>query len=145
MTASSDCVFCKIVSGDIRAVTILDTEHAYAFLDIAPLAEGHTLLIPRDHVESLEQMPPEGLARLMRELPRLARTVASATGAEGLNILQNNGRVAGQVVDHVHFHIIPRRSGDGLGYRWNAGAYPEGRAEALQAQIREALHREALH
>lgn len=140
MTTSSDCVFCKIVSGDIPALAILDTEHAYAFLDIAPLAEGHALLIPKDHIESLEQMPPEGLARLMRELPRLARAVASATAAEGYNVLQNNGRVAGQVVNHVHFHIIPRRSGDGLGYRWNAGVYPEGRAETLQARIREALH-----
>ncbi len=139
MSASADCVFCRIVAGEIPALTILDTDHAYAFLDIAPLAEGHTLLIPKEHVESLELMSGEAVARMLAELPRLAHAVAAATVADGYNILQNNGRVAGQAVNHVHFHIIPRRSGDGLGYRWNAGKYAEGRAEELQGEIRKAL------
>ena len=139
MAAKTDCVFCKIATGDIPAVIVLQTPGAVAFLDIAPLAEGHTLLIPKHHYTTIADMPPEDLAHVLHELPRLAQAVISATGAQGFNLLQNNGRAAGQVVEHVHFHIIPRVPADGLGYRWNAGSYARGRAEALQKTIQSAL------
>lgn len=131
----STCIFCKIIAGEIPSHRVLETPAAVAFLDVGPLAEGHVLLVPRRHAERLEQLPAEDMADLARSLPALAGAIARATGAAGLNLLQNNGIAAGQVVPHVHFHLIPRREGDGLGYRWNPGQYPAGRAEA----IRDAL------
>jgi histidine triad (HIT) family protein len=134
-----DCIFCKIVAGTIPSAKIYEDEHSLAFIDINPLAEGHTLLIPRQHYETLYEMPPELVANMSRLLPSLAAAVRSATNAQGLNILQNNGPCSGQVVMHVHFHLIPRISGDGLGYRWPAGKYPEGRLEEMRASIAAAL------
>lgn len=139
MGAAPDCVFCKIVAGTIPAMTVLDTSHALAFLDIAPLADGHTLLIPKRHYETIGEMSPEELAPVLHDLPRLATAVLSATGAEGYNVLQNNGSVSGQAVPHVHFHIIPRVADDGLGYRWKPKSYATGRAETLHKSIQSAM------
>ncbi|MCK6485296.1 MAG: HIT family protein [Phycisphaerae bacterium] len=138
-TSSSDCIFCKIASGAIPSASVHEDADCLAFLDIAPLSEGHTLLIPKRHVARIEEMSGEDVARLTRHLPRLAEAIRSAVGATGLNILQNNGRESGQAVFHVHFHLIPRRADDGLGYRWNAGKYAEGRAEQIRAAIRSRL------
>lgn len=118
--AAQDSIFTKIVKGEIPCHRVFENERILAFLDITPLSEGHTLVIPKQQVERLEDLPPEETAELARQLGAIAKRVVAAAGAEGYNILQNNGRVAGQEVPHVHFHIIPRRAGDGLGYRWNA-------------------------
>ncbi len=134
-----DCVFCKIVSGQIPCARLLEDDAALAFLDIGPLAEGHALLIPKDHYETLEQMPAEVAAAVLRHLPALGGAVRSAVGAEGYNVLQNNGRVAHQVIPHVHFHVIPRNAGDEFHFNWPAGTYPEGRIEVLAEAIRERL------
>ena len=139
--AASSCVFCKIVSGAIPALKIYETDDCLAFLDIGPLSSGHTLLIPKKHYQSILDAPPELVAAMARELPRISRAVLNATGATGLNILQNTGESSGQAVFHLHMHLIPRRSDDGLGYRWNAGAYPSGEAERLQARLVDALAR----
>ncbi len=139
MSQPTDCVFCKIVAGLIPCTRLFETEHVLSFLDIGPLADGHALLVPRTHLERLDECASDLAAEIGRQLPRLARAVVRAVGAEGYNVLQNNGRVAGQVVPHLHFHVIPRRSGDGLGYRWNPGTYAPGRADELAAQIRAAL------
>jgi len=109
------CVFCKIVDGQIPAMRVYEDGVCLAFLDIGPLAEGHTLVIPKGHFVRLEEMPDELLARIAPVFPRLARAVLRVTGADAYNILQNNGRPAGQEVMHVHFHIIPRQPADGLG------------------------------
>ncbi|GJQ26900.1 MAG: hydrolase [Phycisphaerae bacterium] len=111
---------------------IYSDEHCTAFLDIAPLAPGHTLVVPRQHVTNLLDCSADALAAVTRALPRLATALVAATGATGLNLLQNSGASSGQVVMHLHFHLIPRRDGDGLGYRWNAGSYAPGEAESLQ-------------
>ncbi len=139
MTDSSDCVFCKIVAGQIGCLKLLDDEQSLAFLDIGPLAEGHVLLIPKRHFETLAEMSGELVGRVCDHLPRLSAAVTRVARADGCNILQNNGGVAGQVVPHVHFHIIPRRSGDGLGYRWPAGEYAPGRADEIHGQLEQAL------
>lgn len=133
------CVFCKIVAGEIPAQRVFEDDAVLAFLDIGPLAEGHLLVIPKPHYVTLDEMSPDAVAAVTGRLPGLARAVLRVTGASGYNILQNNGRVSGQAVFHVHFHIIPRRENDGLGYRWNASQYPEGRAEALHRQLVEAM------
>ena len=139
MTQRADCVFCKIAAGTIPSLKVLEDEHCLAFLDINPLAEGHLLLIPKRHFEQLDQVPPDVVAALAKHLPRLTAAVTTAAQAEGCNVLQNNGRAAGQVVAHVHVHIIPRRAGDALGYRWPASSYAPGRAEKMHARLQASL------
>ena len=133
--AAQDSIFTKIVKGEIPCHRVFENERILAFLDITPLSEGHTLVIPKQQVERLEDLPPEETAELARQLGAIAKRVVAATGAEGYNILQNNGRVAGQEVPHVHFHIIPRRAGDGLGYRWNAKPADHGALAELAQRI----------
>jgi len=139
MSRKSDCIFCQLVAVEISANVIYENEAVLAFLDVGPLADGHVLLIPRHHFAHIGEMPAAEAAQLAAVLPRLARALLHVTEAEGLNILQNNGASAGQVVEHVHFHLIPRRSGDGLGYRWNARAYPPGRASELATTYQRTL------
>lgn len=141
MARDPNCIFCKIVSVEIPASVVYESESVLAFLDIAPLAEGHLLVIPRDHFFRLDELLPSVAAEIGTVLPRLARAVLDVTGAEGYNLLQNNGKSAGQLVGHVHFHLIPRVSNDGLGYRWNPTEYAAGRAETLTAQYQEVLAR----
>ncbi|NOT01558.1 MAG: HIT family protein [Phycisphaerales bacterium] len=133
------CIFCRIAAGSVPSRRVFETPHAVAFLDVAPLADGHTLLIPKRHYVTIDDMTTEHFGEVLHDLPRLAMAILRTTGAEGYNLLQNNGRVAGQVVEHVHFHIIPRFANDGLGYRWNAKSYAEGRADDLQKRIESAL------
>ncbi len=134
-----DCIFCKIASGQIPSAKVLEDEAAFAFLDIGPLAEGHVLLIPKGHFVTVDQMPPEQAAAMLRHLPAVVRAVQQATKCEGVNVLQNNGAAAHQVVQHVHFHIIPRRSGDQFRFNWPAGKYPPGKAQELAQAIRSKL------
>ena len=140
MTAPSElCVFCKIVAGAIPSSKVFEDERCLAFLDIGPLAPGHVLVFPKTHADRLWEVAPETASAIGAQLPRLARAVMEATGAAGCNILQNNGEVSGQVVEHVHFHIIPRRAADGLPYSWPAGSYGEGEMASMQRKIQDAL------
>jgi len=135
----ADCIFCKIIAGEIPSSKILEDDTKLAFMDINPLHPGHVLLIPRKHYERVTDLPGHELAELMRVMPDLARAVVKATGAQGFNIFQTNGACSGQVVPHVHFHVIPRRPGDGLGFRWNPGQYAEGEMDRMHAKILAAL------
>ena len=139
MSADPDCIFCKIAAGQIPARVVLGKPAWMAFLDVAPQSEGHLLVIPADHFVRLDELPAELAGDMLGQLPALARAVMDVPGAAGYNILQNNGRVAGQEVQHVHFHIIPRSAGDGLGYRWHPKSYAEGRAEELHAKLTALL------
>ncbi len=136
---TTDCIFCKIIAGDIPCWKVLETETVLAFLDVGPLAEGHVLVIPKEHHATLDGMPEDLAADCARVVVRVSRAVREALGADGWNVLQNNGRVSGQAVDHVHFHVIPRRDGDGLGYRWNAGKLGEEAAERVLATLQKSL------
>ncbi|CDZ98438.1 hit family protein 1 [Phaffia rhodozyma] len=113
----ASCIFCKIIKSEIPSLKLAETELSYAFLDIGPLSKGHCLVIPKYHAAKLHELPDNHLADI---LP-LAKKLAIATGAVDYNILQNNGRNAHQVVDHVHFHVIPKPSESdesGLGIKW---------------------------
>lgn len=112
------CIFCKIVAGDIPVTKIYEDEEILSFLDIGPLSDGHTLVIPKEHFERLHDCPPEILSKVGSRLGRLAGAIVEAMGADGYNLLCNNGRAAGQLVNHLHFHIIPRSTGDGVFDRW---------------------------
>lgn len=132
-------IFSRIIAGEIPCHKVYEDAHVFAFLDIGPLADGHTLLVPKREAARLEELTPEEAAAAGRALPVVARAVLAAIGAPGYNVLQNNGEVAGQEVPHVHFHIIPRTAGDGLGYRWNKKARPPETLAALAVKIRAAL------
>jgi len=135
----AETVFQKIIEGAIPAHKVYEDERVLAFLDIAPLARGHTLVIPKEPAVTLDQLSDESAAAIGRVLPRLCRAVMSATGAREYNLLQNNGRGAHQAVDHVHFHIIPKTGPQGgLGIHWPAGRLPDD-AQALAERIRGAV------
>jgi len=113
----ASCIFCKIVKGEIPSFKLIETESSYSFLDINPLAKGHSLVIPKFHAEKMHELPDDSLLDILH----VAKRIAVATGAENYNILQNNGRIAHQEVDHVHFHIIPKPSAtdsEGLVIGW---------------------------
>lgn len=141
MQANSDpnCVFCRILAGELPCAKLLETDEALAFLDIGPLAKGHVLLIPKTHAVKLEDLSASQAGAMLRHLPALCRAVRQVTGCEGYNVLQNNGRVAHQEVMHVHFHIIPRHAGDDFAFNWPAGKYDQGELEKLQQAMRTAM------
>ncbi len=136
---ANDCVFCKIIAGQIPCNKVYEDDGVLAFLDIQPVSDGHTLVIPKAHFETLHECPPDILAGASSCLGIIANAVVAATGAQAYNVLCNNGRAAGQLVKHVHFHVIPRISGDGVFGRWPAGEYAQGRAESIAASIRENI------
>ncbi|HRP64205.1 MAG TPA: HIT family protein [Phycisphaerales bacterium] len=132
-------IFSKILSGEIPCHRVYEDEHVLAFLDIGPLSRGHTLVIPKETRERLDQLSDESAAAIGRVLPRLCRAVMQATGATAYNVLQNNGEAAHQAVKHVHFHIIPKIGSAGLGIGWNAGKLSNDDAAKLLAAMRDAL------
>ena len=136
---AEDCIFCKMVAGQVPVAKIYEDEIVLAFLDIGPISDGHALVIPRQHFEKLQDCPPELLGEVGSRLGRIAGAVARAMRSDGYNLLCNNGRAAGQLVEHVHFHIIPRSTGDGVFDRWPAYKYPEGKIEAIAESIRKNL------
>lgn len=136
---NENCIFCKIVAGQLPCEKIYEDDHIFSFMDINPIAKGHTLVIPKAHYEFAHQCPPQVMSALAAKLGYLAEAVRSACNAEAYNLLCNNGKAAGQVVGHVHFHIIPRNTDDGVFNRWPAGTYPEGQMKKIAQDIREKL------
>jgi histidine triad (HIT) family protein len=137
--AASRTIFDRILAGEIPCHRVLENDHVLAFLDIGPLSEGHTLLIPRERAQRLDQLSDESAAALGRALPRLCRAVMRATGATAYNVLQNNGAAAHQAVMHVHFHIIPRFECSGLELGWKPGKLDSARGAELATAIRQHL------
>lgn len=136
MSHAKPTIFDRILNGEIPCHRVHEDEHTLAFLDIAPLAPGHTLVIPKQARAYLHELDDEFAAAIGRVLPRVARAVMAASGAEAYNVLQNNGSGAHQAVFHVHFHIIPKlspeRGGKGLGIGWVPGRLThEAAAEQL--------------
>jgi histidine triad (HIT) family protein len=152
-----DCIFCKIATGQIPCHKLYEDQRVLAFLDLGPLSHGHTLVIPKHHAVTLGDLPDEDAAAVGAVLPRLGRAVCRATGTQSYNVLQNNGEPAGQVVMHVHFHIIPKPPappappvppdtprtdtgpGSGLGIGWPAGKLGSDDAKKLIEKILAAL------
>lgn len=136
----AETIFSKILAGEIPCFRVYEDELVFAFLDINPLSKGHTLVIPKEPAETIDQLSDEAAAAIGRALPRISRAVLHATGAHAFNILQNNGATAHQAVMHVHFHIIPKYAdGSGLGIGWPARSLnaEDGKAiaEAIAAQL----------
>ena len=135
----ADCLFCKIVKGEIPCAKVYEDAQVLAFLDIAPVAPGHALVIPKLHCADLFALPDALDAAWLAAQKLVGRAVMTALGATGLNVQQNNGASAGQVVFHAHVHLIPRRDGDGLAL-WPGAPYADAAAMAAVAEsVRCAL------
>jgi histidine triad (HIT) family protein len=138
MPYDSSNVFAKILRGELPATRVYEDEGALAFMDIMPRADGHVLVIPKEPARTLLDATPEGLAHLIGAVQRVARAVKEALGADGITIQQFNEPAGGQVVFHLHFHVIPRW--DGVAMRPHTGAMEKPEAlEAHAARIRAAL------
>jgi len=133
-------IFSKIIRGDIPCHKVYEDDQVLAFLDINPLSRGHTLIIPKEEVATLDALSDEAAAALGRALPRIARAVCAAAGTREFNVLQNNGAGAHQAVMHVHFHIIPKTpDGRGLGIGWKPMSWSDADGQALAADIASRL------
>ena len=139
--ANSDCIFCKIVAGAIPAFKVFEDEVVLAFLDIGPLVTGHMLVIPKTHHATVMETPSEVMAAISARIPALSRALLAATGAKACHVLVNNGAEAMQSVAHLHFHILPRKTGDAFRIPWNAGALDKAAAATLAENIKAELKR----
>ena len=133
-----ECIFCKIANGEIPCNKVYENNKLLAFLDIAPVNKGHTLVIPKEHYKDLLAMPNDVLAELAKVSKKVAKAVMRATGAEGFNVGVNNGKVAGQVVMHFHLHIMPRFENDGLKL-WEGRKYEGKEEEEIAEKIKVLL------
>ena len=131
-------IFTKIIQGEIPCEKIIETNSEIAFLDINPCAEGHTLVIPKLEVERLEDLPETQTMSLMRTIQQVAKAVSTAFDGIDYNLILNNGVNAGQVIEHVHFHVIPRAEGSPGPFRKHI-QYAEGEMQEVGAKIRNCL------
>ena len=138
MVDKKDCLFCKIVKGDVSSLKVYEDDKITAFLDIAQINAGHTLVILKEHSDSFSELSDEAAAELMTSVKNLAPKIAKAVGATGFNIGINNGRVAGQIIPHTHVHVIPRFDKDGLKH-WAGKKYEDKVMNALAEKIKKAL------
>lgn len=139
-TQTPPSIFTRIIRGEIPCHKVYEDAQLIAFLDIGPLSVGHTLVVPKEPAETLDQLSDDAAAAIGRVLPRLCRAVMQATGTSAYNVLQNNGADAHQAVMHVHFHIIPKHADNsGLGIRWGAGKLDPAEGKALAAKIAAAV------
>ncbi|MDI6732718.1 MAG: HIT family protein [Planctomycetota bacterium] len=134
-----DCVFCKIVEGKLPSTKIFEDEHSIAMFDINPVATGHTLFITKEHYPTFLDVPSEKIGVLFINMPRVISAILQATAAEGFNVIQNNHRCAGQLISHLHFHIIPRHTADQIHFNWKTQPYQKDKTEELAKVIRQKL------
>lgn len=136
----AETIFSKILRGEIPAHKLYEDAQVLAFLDIAPLSSGHAVVIPKEPAPTLDLLSDDSAAAIGRVLPRLCRALQTATGTREFNVLQNNGRLAHQAVDHVHFHIIPKPDdAQGLGVKWPSSPLDHEAAKLLAARVRELV------
>ena len=138
---AADCIFCRILKGEIPAQKVYDDAKCFAILDINPVAWGHVLVLPKEHFETWTDLAPELLAELAKVSQKVAAAVRKATGSEGFNLLMNNHRCSGQAIFHAHFHVIPRKTNDGIKFNWMTKPYPspadaDKAAEAVRAALK---------
>lgn len=133
-----DCIFCKIVAGELPSHKVYEDADTLAFLSTGPNNPGHSLVIPKQHSENIYDMSDHSLATTIRSVQKVAKAVKTAMQADGINIAMNNDKAAGQVIYHPHFHVIPRFQEDGY-HHWGQKTYKEGEADSVAEKIRLAL------
>ncbi|MFC1721210.1 HIT family protein [Patescibacteria group bacterium] len=134
----TDCLFCKIISGEVAATKIYEDEHSFAFLDINPVNPGHTLVIPKEHSRNIFDISSQSFTHVMETVRKLTPAVKEGSGSDGINIHINNEPEAGQVIFHTHIHIVPRLKNDGR-KMWPGNPYEEGVEQKIAKQIIEQL------
>ncbi|KHO49573.1 MAG: Hit-like protein involved in cell-cycle regulation [archaeon GW2011_AR11] len=143
VSTMDNCIFCKIVAGQIPSAKVYEDHETFAFLDIAPANKGHCLVVPKKHMATVEEAAPEALAAMMRAAKKVARAISSAQGNTAYNIVVNNGREAGQIVFHLHLHVIPRYADDELVIDWERAKrrakYASGEIEQVRLAIGKFL------
>lgn len=135
----SDCIFCKIIAGDIPSATIYENDECKVILDRFPSGEGHALILPKNHVANIFEIDPEQAGRLFSLAAKLAKAMKEVLGFEHMNILQNNGTVAGQTVFHFHIHLIPRHEGDGINIGWTPTSPTDEEIAAVKAKLENLI------
>ncbi len=130
-----DCIFCKIVAGELPAQIVDEDERTIAFMDIAPATRGHALVIPREHARDLLDVPPEDLQATALAAQRLGRRATERLGADGVNLLNSCGAAAWQTVFHFHIHVIPRYDGDPLRLPWVPSSGDPGQIAAAAQEL----------
>lgn len=133
-----DCIFCKIINGELPCSKLYEDETTLAFLDIKPVSDGHALVVSKEHYEDIFDVPETVLCQISNTLKKVSEAVLKGVEAHGISIGQSNRAAAGQVVPHMHFHIMPRFDNDGLKL-WPQHDYEEGRIEEVQKKIKEHL------
>lgn len=134
-----DCIFCKIANGMIPSTTIYENSDFKVILDISPATKGHTLILPKEHFDNIFDMDAETAAKLFALAAAVARSLKEATGCEGMNIVQNNGEIAGQTVYHFHMHLIPRYKDDQVQIKWTPQEMDQEELNIIAATIKKAL------
>ncbi|WP_066394689.1 HIT family protein [Neobacillus mesonae] len=140
----SECIFCKIVNGEIPSSKVFENEHVVAFMDISQVTKGHTLVIPKVHKENLYELTPEIAKNIFEVVPTIANALKTEFELVGLNLVNNNGEKAGQTVFHFHVHLIPRYGkGDGFGAVWknNQSDYTPQMLSQMAADIAQHLQK----
>jgi histidine triad (HIT) family protein len=135
-----DCIFCKIVAGEIPAIKVLDEDKVLAFMDINPASRGHMLVVPKNHAENIFEISDADLTAVMGAVKRCAGAVKEALGAEGITVLQLNGKASDQLVPHLHVHIMPRWEKDGMSVsQWQMGNGDREELQEIARKIQEYL------
>ncbi len=131
----NNCIFCKIISGEIPSSTVYEDNDFKAIMDIFPAAKGHVIILPKKHYQNLFELDEEISTKALGVAKKIAIAVKEELNCDGINILQNNGEAAGQTVFHFHMHVIPRYNSDKVQITWNQGKYEDGEANSLAAAI----------
>ncbi|KIL47334.1 HIT family protein [Jeotgalibacillus campisalis] len=140
----SDCIFCKIIDGEIPSSKVYEDEDVYAFLDISQVTKGHTLVIPKSHKKDIHEMTPEIAGKLFSVVPKITNAIKQTFDIKGVNLLNNNGEYAGQSVFHFHLHILPRHGQeDGFKPLWetHSDAYSAEDLKELSAKLASTLEK----
>ena len=116
-----DCIFCKIANGEIPSATLYEDKNFRVILDVNPASKGHALILPKEHAGNLYELPDETASKVLILAKKMASKMAEALNCDGLNLVQNNGEIAGQTVFHFHMHLIPRYKGDSVKVGWKPG------------------------
>ena len=133
-----NCIFCKIIAGEIPSATVYEDDDVKAILDVNPAARGHVIVLPKKHASDVFSIPDEDLSKAICVAKKIAIAVKEAYKCDGVNILQNNGEAAGQTVFHLHIHVIPRFEGDTISVKWKQGEMPSD-LDVIAGEIKECL------
>lgn len=134
-----DCLFCKIANGEIPSTTIYENDEFRVFFDIAPASKGHALIVPKQHYDDIFDMDEQSAGKLFSLAVTVARALKKELNCEGMNIVQNNGLIAGQTVFHFHLHLIPRYTGDTVNIGWQPGEADQTEMAKLAEAVRSAI------